>query len=74
MPPGPTLSQLYRTMVLIRRFEERCEVLYAGGEIYGSLHLCIGQEATAVGACATLQADDLVTRTYLAAVERSEIA
>lgn len=64
MPPGPTLSKLYRTMVLIRRFEEQCEVLYAGGEIYGSLHLCIGQEATAVGACAALQADDLVTCTY----------
>lgn len=55
-------------------------MLYAGGEIYGSLHLCVGQEATAVGACAALQADDLVTCTYrghgaaLAVVERSEIA
>ncbi len=60
----PVLSQLYRTMVLIRRFEERCEALYASGEIYGSLHLCIGQEATATGACAALRPDDLMTCTY----------
>jgi pyruvate dehydrogenase E1 component alpha subunit len=64
MVPGPALGQLYRTMVLIRRFEERCEALYAAGEIYGSLHLCIGQEATVTGACAVLRPDDLMTCTY----------
>lgn len=64
MAQGPTLSDLYRTMVLVRRFEERCEALYGTGDIYGSLHLCIGQEATAVGACAALRPGDLITCTY----------
>lgn len=64
MPPKPTLTDLYRTMVLVRRFEERCETLYARGEIYGSLHLCIGQEGTAAGACAALLADDRIVCTY----------
>lgn len=64
MRASPSLTQLYRTMVLIRCFEQRCESLYAAGEIYGSLHLCIGQEATATGACAALRPDDVITCTY----------
>lgn len=38
-----------RTMLLIRRFEEKAGQLYAMGHIRGSLRLCIGQEAVAVG-------------------------
>ncbi len=60
----PNLLDLYRRMVRIRRTEETLEELFKQGEVYGSLHLCIGQEATAVGACAALRKDDYITCTY----------
>ena len=62
--PEPDLLKLYRTMYLIRRTEEKLEELYRQGEVYGSLHLCIGQEATVTGACAALRPDDYMTCTY----------
>ncbi len=61
---SPDLRDLYRRMVRIRRVEETLEELFKQGEVYGSLHLCIGQEATAVGACAALRTDDYMTCTY----------
>ena len=42
----------YRAMARIRRFEERLAALKDAGEIPGSIHLCNGQEAIPVGACA----------------------
>ena len=65
MELAPTeLLGLYRTMTLIRRFEERAVALHKDGEIRGSLHPCVGQEATAAGACAALRRDDYMTCTY----------
>ncbi len=58
------LLQMYKMMLLIRRFEEQCVEFYKSGEIRGSLHPCIGQEATAVGACYALRKDDYMTCTY----------
>jgi TPP-dependent pyruvate/acetoin dehydrogenase alpha subunit len=58
------LLQMYRMILLIRRFEEQCVQFYKNGEIRGSLHPCIGQEATAVGACYALRRDDTMTCTY----------
>lgn len=58
------LLQMFKTMLLIRRFEEQCVEFYKSGEIHGSLHPCIGQEATAVGACVALRRDDYMTCTY----------
>jgi pyruvate dehydrogenase E1 component alpha subunit len=56
------LLDLYRQMVLIRRFEESCAEAYAEGKIGGFLHLYIGEEAIAVGACKALRpADHLLT-------------
>jgi len=43
------LVRLYRMMLLIRQFEERAVELHKAGEIKGSLHPCVGQEATASG-------------------------
>lgn len=51
-------------LVTIRRFEEACLRLKNDGEIPGSIHLCIGQEAVPVGACSQLDDDDAVTATY----------
>jgi len=53
---------MYRQMVLIRRFEEKSSELYTQGKIGGFLHLYIGEEAIAVGACAAMgDADHLLT-------------
>jgi pyruvate dehydrogenase E1 component alpha subunit len=51
---------LLRRMWLIRAFEEKASALYAERQIVGLLHLGIGQEAVAVGACSWLRVDDLV--------------
>lgn len=45
-------------MLLIRAFEERAEELFALGRVHGTMHLSIGQEATAVGAASALQRGD----------------
>ena len=63
MDPKTLLDQ-YRQMVLIRRFEELVSRLYAKGDIPGFVHLSIGQEASAVGACAALNDSDMITSTH----------
>jgi pyruvate dehydrogenase E1 component alpha subunit len=55
---------LYRQMLLIRRFEERCAQVYVEGKIGGFLHLYIGQEAVAVGAMSLLRPDDYFITSY----------
>ena len=55
---------LYRTVRLIRRFEERCIELVRSGEIMGGIHPYIGQEAIAAGVCASLREDDVITSTH----------
>jgi TPP-dependent pyruvate/acetoin dehydrogenase alpha subunit len=54
------LIDLLRRMWLIRSFEEKVSVLYAERQIVGLLHLGIGQEAVAVGACSFLRKADYV--------------
>lgn len=58
------LVALYRKMLLIRRFEERCNALFLQGRIPSTLHLYIGQEAVATGVCAALRRDDWVFGTH----------
>src|SRR5688572_19291401 len=55
---------LYKQMLLIRRFEERCAQLYVEGKIGGFLHLYIGQEAVGVGAMSLLRPDDYIIASY----------
>jgi 2-oxoisovalerate dehydrogenase E1 component len=50
--------EMYRRMMLIRRFEERTAELYAAGTIPGFVHVSVGQEATAVGGCWPLRNTD----------------
>lgn len=63
-PQAETLTEMYRTMVLIRRFEERVNELYLQGRIPSTLHLYIGQEAVATGVCANLRENDYVLSTH----------
>lgn len=58
------LRDLYRTMLTIRRFEERCNDLDMQGRIPSTLHLYIGQEAVATGICAHLRPDDYLLSTH----------
>ena len=58
------LLQYYRTMLLIRRFEERAGQLYGMGLIGGFCHLYIGQEAVAVGVEAARAPGDQVITGY----------
>ena len=58
------LLELHRRMLVIRGFEERVAALYRDGEVPGFVHLSIGQEASAVGACWPLTADDVITSTH----------
>ena len=58
------LLDLYRQMVLIRRFEEKSAELYSEGKIGGFLHLYIGEEAIAVGACKALHPTDHLLTAY----------
>jgi TPP-dependent pyruvate/acetoin dehydrogenase alpha subunit len=56
--------ELYRKMVLIRRFEEAVYDLFLRGQVYGSTHLCIGQEAVGPGVTSALRKGDMVASTY----------
>jgi TPP-dependent pyruvate/acetoin dehydrogenase alpha subunit len=55
---------LHGTMLRIRRFEEVAEIAQRDGEIPGTLHLSIGQEAVAAGICSALKPTDLITSTH----------
>jgi len=58
------LLGFYRSMLLIRRFEERAGQLYGMGLIGGFCHLYIGQEAIAVGMQAAKRDGDQVITGY----------
>lgn len=58
------ILNMYRTMVRIRVFEEATEVCRKDGDVVGSAHLSIGQEAVAAGVCGNLKKTDLITSTH----------
>src|SRR5256885_1434003 len=64
MSDDTDLLELHRRMLVIRGFEERVAGLYRDGEVPGFVHLSIGQEASAVGACWPLRTDDVLTSTH----------
>lgn len=58
------LVWMYTNMLTIRRFEEKVIEYFASGSIPGFVHLYIGEEAVATGACANLRDDDYITSTH----------
>src|SRR5688572_1762295 len=60
------LRELFREMLLIRRFEEKVEERFRAGELPGFLHVAIGQEAVAAGVMAGLEAEDTIMSTHRA--------
>jgi pyruvate dehydrogenase E1 component alpha subunit len=66
-PPDDQASlrkDLLRSMLIQRRFEERCAEAYALGKIGGFCHLYIGQEAISAGTMSMLRPDDYVVTSY----------
>jgi acetoin:2,6-dichlorophenolindophenol oxidoreductase subunit alpha len=58
--PAEEALDLLRTMWRIRHFEERVGQLKRADEVYGLIHLSVGQEGVAAGVCTQLRDDDPV--------------
>jgi TPP-dependent pyruvate/acetoin dehydrogenase alpha subunit len=56
--------ELYRRMLLIRRFEDTIQSLFQRGEVHGTTHLYSGEEAVAVGVSSVLGDEDRAAGTY----------
>src|SRR5918998_217803 len=56
--------ELYRKMQLVRAVELGIESMHKRGRMNGSFHSSMGQEACAVGVCAALEREDMVTSTH----------
>src|SRR2546430_8361657 len=59
-----SLLNLYREMLLIRRFEEKTAEMYQAAKIGGFCHLNIGEEGTILGTISALRPTDYVYSTY----------
>lgn len=64
MTSAADLLEMHRRMLVIRGFEQRVAALYRDGEVPGFVHLSVGQEASAVGACWPLGESDVITSTH----------
>jgi pyruvate dehydrogenase E1 component alpha subunit len=64
LPEPDVAREWLRTMLLIRRFEERAGEMYAKAKVGGFLHLAIGEEATIVGSVRALRDEDYLVSTY----------
>jgi TPP-dependent pyruvate/acetoin dehydrogenase alpha subunit len=51
-------------MLLIRAFDEKVNELYAEGQLHGTAHFYVGQEAVAVGVISALKEGDVITGTH----------
>jgi TPP-dependent pyruvate/acetoin dehydrogenase alpha subunit len=58
--PREKLAWMLQKMCEIRYFEEKAEELYTRGQVHGTMHLSIGQEASSVGSIAALRPEDLI--------------
>jgi len=62
--PAETLRMMCKTMLRIRKFEERVAELVSKNEIICPCHLYTGEEAVATGVCSVLRKDDYVFSTH----------
>jgi acetoin:2,6-dichlorophenolindophenol oxidoreductase subunit alpha len=59
-----TAADAYERLVRIRQFEDKVHESFISGLVYGTTHLCQGQEAVSVGTVLALRDDDYLTYTY----------
>ena len=64
LPDTDILLSLYRRMMRIRVFEEKVQELHKLGRLPGFVHVYLGEEAVAVGACSVLRDTDHITSTH----------
>ena len=62
--PRAMLLEMHRRMLRIRQFELTAADLFKRGQVKGTIHAYIGQEASGVGVCMALRQDDLVAGTH----------
>ena len=55
---------MYKKLLRIRKFEQKIQSSFLDGLVFGTTHLCIGQEAVSVGVVENLREDDYLTYTY----------
>lgn len=58
------LVEMYRMMILIRRFEETAIDYFKQGIVIGNMHMYIGEEAVATGVCKVLEKEDYIASTH----------
>lgn len=58
------LQDMYMKMLYTRKFEEKVAYFFSRGMVHGTTHLCIGQEASAIGALAALEEEDWMAATH----------
>jgi TPP-dependent pyruvate/acetoin dehydrogenase alpha subunit len=58
------LLEFLKNMYLIRGFEQKLYELAEKGLVFGSIHLCIGEEASSVGISANLKKEDFIIPTH----------
>ena len=58
------LLSCYGSMLMIRAFEEKLGELFSRGEIGGTSHFCIGQEACAVGVVSACRDTDYIVSNH----------
>jgi acetoin:2,6-dichlorophenolindophenol oxidoreductase subunit alpha len=63
-PTNEKLVDMYKSMVKIRKTEQKLMEVFSNGEILGFLHVSIGQEATPVGVCSHLTNGDYIATTH----------
>jgi acetoin:2,6-dichlorophenolindophenol oxidoreductase subunit alpha len=61
---GALARKIYQKLCEVRAFEQACARLYRESELPGFIHVSLGQEACAVGACLALEQRDYVTSTH----------
>jgi len=58
------LVEMYRTMMLIRHFEETTVAYFKQGQVIGNMHMYVGEEAVATGVCKALKREDYVSSNH----------
>jgi acetoin:2,6-dichlorophenolindophenol oxidoreductase subunit alpha len=64
MTEGTRYQDIFYRMLLTRYLEEAIVEAARKGNVFGPVHLCIGQEAAGVAACAALKPSDIITTTH----------
>lgn len=58
------MVEMYRTMILIRHFEETTVAYFKQGHVIGNMHMYVGEEAVATGVCKALSKEDYIASTH----------